>query len=188
MNYLLLVKHSLPEVVPAIPASQWRLSQAGRVRCAALAERIASYGSEMVISSTEPKAVETAQLVARQMDKPVRTFEGLHEHDRTGVEFLGREEFESVVRNFFEHPDELVMGRETARQARERFSKALTSIEAEYPHKNLVVVSHGTVITLFVEKIAGLEPFSFWKRLELPSFVVLSQPGYKLVTTVESVV
>jgi broad specificity phosphatase PhoE len=188
MNHLLLVKHSLPEVLPTIPASQWRLSPAGRVRCEALAERLASYAPEMVISSSEPKAIETAQIVARQMDKPFRIFADLHEHDRTGVQFLDKEQFESTVHEFFEHPDELVLGRETAYQAQESFSKALTSVEAEYPDKNLVVVSHGTVITLFVERIAGLEPFSFWKRLELPSFVVLSKPGYKLVTTVESVV
>ncbi len=123
MNYLLLVKHSLPEVLPTIPASQWRLSPVGRVRCEALAERLASYVPDIVISSLEPKAVETAQLVARQMDKPCRAAEGLHEHDRTGVEFLGREKFESTVHKFFECPDKLVMGRETARQARERFQK-----------------------------------------------------------------
>lgn len=187
MNHLLLVKHSLPEVIPTIPASQWKLSPVGRVRCEALAERIASYVPEMVISSIEPKAIETAQLAARQLDKPFRTFADLHEHDRTGVQFLGREEFESTVRKFFEHPDQLVMGTETANQARERFSKALISIEAEYPDKNLMVVSHGTVITLFVEKIAGLEPFSFWKGLDLPAFLVFSLPGYKLVKTVESV-
>jgi broad specificity phosphatase PhoE len=188
MNYLLLVKHSLPEVLPTIPASQWKLSPAGRVRCEALAERLASYAPDIVISSLEPKAVETAQLVARQMDKLCRAVEGLHEHDRTGVQFMGREEFESTVRKFFEHPDQLVMGTETANQARERFSKALISIAAEYPDKNLMVVSHGTVITLFVERIAGLEPFSFWKRLDLPSFLVFSLPDHKLITTVESVV
>lgn len=186
MNHLLLVKHSLPEIDPALPAREWKLSPAGRVRCIALAERIASYTPGLVISSLEPKAMETAQLVARQLDKPFHTFEGLHEHDRTGVGFLGREELDAKVNDFFKHPDQLVLGRETARQARERFCKALASIEMEYPNHNLVVVAHGTVITLFVEKMTGLAPFSFWKRLDLPSFVVFSLPGYKLVTTVES--
>lgn len=108
--------------------------------------------------------------------------------DRTGVEFLDREQFESRVHEFFRHPDELVMGRETAHQARDRFSNALTSITAEYPDQTIAVVAHGTVITLFVEKRTGLEPYQFWKKLDLPSFVVFSLPGYKLVTTIESVV
>jgi broad specificity phosphatase PhoE len=56
-----------------------------------------------------------------------------------------------------------------------------------HPGKNIVVVSHGTVITLFVEKFNGIDPFSFWKKLDLPSFVVLSLPQHKLVTTIETI-
>lgn len=188
MNHIILVKHSLPEVIPAIPASQWRLSPRGRTRCKTLAEKLMPYSPDVIVSSIEPKAVETAQLIAGQMDKPFHTCEGLHEHDRTDVEFLGREQFESRVQDFFRHPDELVMGRETAHQARDRFSHALTSVTAKYPDKSIAVVAHGTVITLFVETLTGLEPYQFWKKLDLPSFVVFSLPGYKLVTTIESVV
>ncbi len=188
MKYLILVKHSLPEMIPAIPANQWRLSNEGQRRCEILAEKLASYFPAVVISSVEPKAIETAQIIARHMDKSSRTFEGLHEHDRTGVGFLDRERFESQVRNLFEHTDELVMGAETASQARERFANALLSIETEYPEQNIIVVAHGTVITLFVEKVTGLEPFPFWKKLDVPSFVVFSLPGHELVTTVESIV
>ncbi|MGB8983129.1 MAG: histidine phosphatase family protein [Anaerolineales bacterium] len=187
MNHLLLVKHSLPEIVPAIPASQWKLSAAGQSRCEPLAERIAPYLPDVVISSSEPKAVETAQIVAGKIDKPFRTFEGLHEHDRAGVGFMDRKEFESKVLDFFKYPDRLVLGRETAGQAYQRFSKALLSVEAEYPDKNLAVVSHGTVMTLFIEKMVGLEPFSFWKRLDCPALVVLSLPDHGLITTFEHV-
>ncbi len=115
----------------------------------------------MIISSVEPKA----------MAKPFRTLKGLHEHDRTRVEFLDREQFKSLVEDFFNHPGKLVMGWETANQACERFSNALQSTAMEDPNKNMVVVSHGTLITLFVERAAGLEAFPFWEKLDLPSFV-----------------
>jgi broad specificity phosphatase PhoE len=188
MKHLLLVKHSLPEIIPTVPARQWKLSKVGQDRCRSLAEKIDLYLPDIVISSVEPKAVETGQILAGHLDKPFRTFEGLHEHDRAGVEFLDRERFESQVHDFFEHPDELVMGQETANQARERFAHALASVEMEYPQKNIVVVAHGTVITLFVEKMTGTDPFPFWSKLDVPSFVVFSLPEYKLLTTVESVV
>ncbi len=188
MKYLILVKHSLPEMIPTIPAKQWKLSNEGQLRCKRLAEKLASYSPEIVISSTEPKAIETAQNIARHMGTSFRTLEGLHEHDRAGVGFLHREQFESRVHELFEHPDELVMGAETANQARERFTNALLSIETEYPDQNIVVVAHGTVITLFVEEVTGLEPFPFWRKLDVPSFVVLSLPGHELITVMESVV
>jgi broad specificity phosphatase PhoE len=132
--------------------------------------------------------METAQILAQQLAKPFRTFEGLHEHDRSGVDFLDREQFESQIHDLFEHPDQLVMGTETADQARARFSNSLKAIEMEYSDQSIVVVAHGTVITLFVEKLTGLEPFPFWKKLGLPSFVVFSLPDHKLVTIIESIV
>jgi broad specificity phosphatase PhoE len=188
LKNIILVKHSLPEIAPTIPAKEWRLSKSGQVRCKALAEKLESYLPDVFISSVEPKAIETAQIIASQLNKPFSTFEGLHEHDRTGVDFSDKEQFEAKVNDFFVHPDRLVLGKETANQAVERFSKALTSVEVEHPDKNIVVVAHGTVITLFVEKYNDLEAFSYWKKLDLPSFVVLSLPHHKLVKTVEGVV
>ena len=184
---LLLVKHSLPEVVPAIPAREWTLSQAGRQRCQALAEKVKPYLPDVVLSSLEPKAIETAEIVARELSLPCRTFEGLHEQDRTGMGYLEREQFETKVRDLFKQPDEWVLGRETARQARQRFSQALRLVETEYPENNILVVAHGTVITLFVEQMTDREPFPFWRSLGLPSFVVFSLPEHKLLRTVESV-
>jgi len=188
LKNIILVKHSLPEIIPTIPAKEWRLSKSGQVRCKALAEKLESYLPDVFISSVEPKAVETAQITASLLNKPFSIFEGLHEHDRTGVDFLDKEHFEAKVKEFFSFPDRLFLGQETASQATARFSKALTSVEVEHPNKNIVLVAHGTVITLFVEKFNNLESFSFWKKLDLPSFVVLSLPHHKLVKTVEGVV
>ncbi|TRO49026.1 histidine phosphatase family protein, partial [Candidatus Bathyarchaeota archaeon] len=78
MNNLILVKHSLPEMVSTVPAKEWRLSQSGQVRCSALAEKLESFSPDVIISSTEPKAIETAQIVAHQLNKPLYTVEGLH--------------------------------------------------------------------------------------------------------------
>ena len=187
MNNLILVKHSLPEVASTVPAKEWRLSQSGQVRSRALAEKLEHFSPDVIISSTEPKAIETARIIADQLYKPFNIFEGLHEHDRTGVGLLDREQFEIKVKDFFENPDKLVFGRETANQSLARFSKALTSAELEHPNKNIAVVTHGTVITLFVNQFNTIETFSFWRRLGLPSFVVLSLPQHKLVKTVEGV-
>jgi broad specificity phosphatase PhoE len=188
LNNLILVKHSLPEVVSTVPAKEWRLSQSGQLRCKALAEKLASWLPDVVISSTEPKALETAQIIANHLDKPFSMFEGLHEHDRTGVDLVDKEQFETRVNDFLKNPDKLVFGRETAGQSLARFTKALASVEFEHPNKNIVVVAHGTVITLFVDKFNKIEAFSFWRKLDLPSFVVLSLPQHKLVKIVEGVV
>jgi broad specificity phosphatase PhoE len=187
VRQLILIKHSLPDIAPDVPASRWRLSDAGRLRCHALAERVASYQPGLVVASLEPKAQETGSLLAAHLHAPFETAAGLHEHDRSNVGFLATARFEEAVAAFFERPDELILGRETADQARDRFVRAVDAVIAQHRDGTLAIVAHGTVISLFVAHRSGLAPFPLWKRLDLPSFVVLSLPSFELLETVERV-
>lgn len=187
MNHLILVRHSIPEVDPAIPSREWQLSETGKIRCKALAEHLAAYSPDVFISSTEPKAVETAKLASDYLKKPCSTFEGLHEHDRTGVGYANKVQFIEWVKAFFETPDKLIFGRETANQSFARFSEALAKVETRHPNQNIVVVSHGTVMSLFVSRFNPIDAFSFWQKLDMPALVVLSLPQYQLITAVETV-
>jgi len=188
MRKLILVRHSLPEIVSDLPANQWHLSGTGRLRCERLAERLATYDPDVIVASLEPKATETGRIVANLLGKPFETAENLHEHDRSNVGlFDTKEQFEARVASLFENPQKLIFGRETANDAHRRFAKAVAGVIGQYPSANLAVVTHGTVMTLFVADVAGLKPFPFWKRLGLPSFVVLSLPEFDLLTVAENV-
>lgn len=174
---LILVRHSLPEIAPSVQASQWHLSEEGRRRCEKLAERLAAYEPHLIITSLEPKAIETGEIVARILGIPCETAPNLHEHERPKEEHFGtREEFEAQVSGLFERPGELVFGSETADEAHDRFSSAVEKVLEMHRSGTVAIVAHGTVLTLFVARAAGVEPISFWKRLGLPAFVVLSLP------------
>jgi broad specificity phosphatase PhoE len=188
MRHLILVKHSHPEIVTTVPAAQWRLSDAGRRRCVALAERLAAYRPATMIASREPKAEETARIAAEHLRLRYTTAEGLHEHDRSNVGWSPSEDFQDAVGHFFAQPSELVFGRETADEARSRFAAALDTAVAAHPHGNLVVVAHGTVIALLVAARTGTAPLPLWRRLGLPSFVVLSLPDMAIVEIAEHIV
>ena len=187
MQKLILVRHSLPEISPSLPAKQWSLSEAGRQRCRPLANRLAALAPDVIVTSDEPKAMETGRIVAALLGKPLKTAQGLHEHDRSNVAFESTEWFEAAVARFFAEPGRLVFGNETADQAHRRFSEAVANVLEEHPEQNVAIVAHGTVMTLFVARTGGLEPFPFWKRLGLPAFVVLSRPKFDLVRVVERV-
>ena len=129
MRKLILVKHSLPDIVAGVPASEWRLSDEGRRRCIPLAERLAVYEPTVIVASEEPKAVETGQIVAELLGLPFETAPGLHEHERPTVGFLGtHEQFVAQAVRLFEHPGELVFGSETADQAHARFAAAVAAV------------------------------------------------------------
>src|SRR5436190_12024140 len=93
MRKMILIKHAAPEVVPDVPSERWRLSEAGRQRCAPLAEAIRPHAPGLIVSSLEPKAAETGELVAARLGVAFETAEGLHEHDRSNVPHLRSREF-----------------------------------------------------------------------------------------------
>ena len=186
MNNLILVKHALPELNPTVPAAEWHLSERGRARSELLAHKLAAYSLDVIVSSVEPKAIETAQIVANRLGKPHEIGVGLHEHDRRNVPFMPLEQLETRVAEFFAKPSELVLGSETADEAHARFAKAIACLIAKHPQKNIAVVAHGTVISLFAARKNEM-PFEFWKNLGLPSIVVLSLPDFQMEKVIENV-
>jgi 2,3-bisphosphoglycerate-dependent phosphoglycerate mutase len=185
--HLILVKHSLPQIIPAVSPNQWGLSPEGQRRCTPLAQRLAVYQPAAIVTSGEPKAAETAALLAGQMEIPFEVKDGLHEHDRGQSPFLPADQFDVAMAHLFRNPRALVFGRETADQARERFTRALHHSLNSYPRGNTVVIAHGTVIALCVAHYTQRDPYELWQRLGFPSFVVLSLPDFALMEIVERV-
>lgn len=188
MRKLILVRHSLPVISSKKPANQWQLSEEGRRRCERLAELLAPHHPRAIVTSTEPKAIETGQIVGRRLSIRVETAPDLHEHERPGTDLDTVERFRAKVARLLQHPGEQVFGAETGDEARQRFSAAVDHVMRQHPDGSMVVVSHGTVMTLFVAQAAGIDPVPFWKELGLPAFVVLSYPSLALLDVVATVV
>lgn len=176
---LILVKHSLPEKQPDIPAAHWKLAPAGRELCSPLAAHLQRHLPTSVFASLEPKATETGQLLAASLQLPFANHPDLHEHVR-GNYYPTQEEFETAVARFFANPAQQVMGQETALAAQTRFATAINSILEKSSATNPLIVAHGTVITLFVAVHNSIDSFQFWRSLGLPSFVVLDLPDFTL--------
>lgn len=176
MNNLILVRHSEPEIQPDKPASTWRLSKRGRTKARQLAEELRIFTPASIWCSKEPKAIETAQILADSLQIPMQTTDGLEEHHRNNVPYFPTQvEFEQAVERFFRNPHELVLGDETAHQALQRFTPAIDRVNES--SETTIVVTHGTVMTLYMASVPGIEPMCFWRNLETPSFVVLTPPG-----------
>lgn len=178
---LVLVKHSLPEMQIHTESRFWQLSEEGRKRCAPLADKLRRFELSRIVSSNEPKAVETAELLAAQLSRTHLVRPGLQENDRTGLGFRGFEAYQETFRRFFAEPDMVVVGAESAVDARRRFAAAVESVLEEFPDETLAIVTHGTVISLLVADPSPEARFRLWKRLGLPSYVVVSRPSLEII-------
>ena len=180
-NHLILVKHSVPEIYGDQPANTWKLSEEGRSRAQHLAEELKSFEPDVILSSEEPKAKETAEIVANDLGLKMQMFPDLHEHDRSNVPYLSHDAFQASMRDFFQEPDQLVFGRETANQVYARVYQAIHHILNEYRNKTVVIVTHGTVISLFVSRLTESSDFELWTKIGLPSFIAMDLHSNTLI-------
>ena len=187
MPKLILIKHAPPQVEADVPSHEWKLSAAGREKAAALAARLRSHAPSIIFTSDEPKAVETAEIVAEALGVPHTVAADLHEHDRSNVPHIRSGEFISHVEVFYRKPTERVLGRESAVQALDRFEQAVNDVVAHRANDNVAIVSHGTVIALLAAEHSDHYGFELWRQMGLPSFAVFELPAFKLSELVAKV-
>ena len=176
MRILSLVRHSESQLDSSLPPHKWGLTESGRGRCVSLAAKLKPLEPGIVFTSDELKARQTGELVAASLSLPCRTAPGLNEHRRGAGKIVDRGTFLAQIQNMFARPDEVVFGLESANQALERFSEAVHAVMDSCPDRRVVIVSHGTVMSLYYGAVTGLDPYQFWRLLGLPGFYTVSWP------------
>ncbi|MCA9835594.1 MAG: histidine phosphatase family protein [Trueperaceae bacterium] len=180
MPQLFLIRHAPTWQDPNLASKNWQLSPEAETSITPLAAYLEAKDIDSVVTSEELKAMETGRILAKQLNKPVSFFSGLEEHNRTGVTYLEYQEWNATLERFFKMPNVLVLGQETATEAKERFAKALYTLLKIYADQKLAVVSHATVMALFVASHNGLDSWKFWQTLKMPDLLVLNLPEFKL--------
>ena len=153
---LVFIRHSQTQPESGVAACEWKLTDEGRRRCVPLAVQLAAFNLDRIVTSTELKAIETGQLAAQKLGIPCQTAVDLYEHKReTAPHYQTITEFQEAIHALLTKPDELVFGEETGVQARERFRKAVDMVMQSNPHENIGIVTHGTVLSLFLSHLTG---------------------------------
>jgi broad specificity phosphatase PhoE len=178
MRRLFLIRHAAPAKDHDVPAREWALSPTGHADAERLAGILTPFAPAMIIpgvpeaiiSSDELKAQQTAQPLADRLSMTVEVMAGLHEHERRTADYLDDETFQATMTRFFAEPDTLVFGEETASQALARFSRAVEETLARHPEGDVIIVTHGTVMSLFVAAHSIIKPMDFFS---VPDFTLL---------------
>lgn len=170
MAQLTFITHSLVTQDASVAPKEWPLNDEGRAACKQLASALRPLKLNLLISSVEPKAAETAELLAAALHINWQTAPGLDEHRRPYAE---PREFERLMGLFFGEPSQRVFGDESAEEARSRFAAAVDSVVGSNPGASLGIVSHGTVIALYAAPMFGIGAGALWERLRHPAFLVI---------------
>jgi broad specificity phosphatase PhoE len=179
---LILIRHSTPAIDVAVPSTAWALSLEGARVAAELAEAVSGFKAHAVVTSPELKARQTAAIISDRLVVPRIIDDDLREHERTSNGFLPRSEFAEGISRLLSSPGELVFGDETADSVFVRFSSALERALARRPQHDVLAVTHGTAISIYIGRKFGLDPMAFWRRLTTPMAVIISDESMEIVT------
>jgi broad specificity phosphatase PhoE len=177
---LVLVKHGSPVLDPATPAREWALSGQGEIEALHVAEQLRAYEPIDLVSSPEPKARRTAELIAAVLGTHNRVVDDLREVDRRVLPIMEPARHREMNRAIFSEPDRAVLGSESANSALIRYQSAIQAESDRCESAHLVVVSHGTVMALFVARHHGVDAFRFWADLKCGDVVTLTLPWFRL--------
>lgn len=133
-----------------------------------------------LVSSTEPKAIQTASIIAEYLSLELSTRDGLREHRRSG-KFLLKSDFHSSIQAFFEHPTSVMYGQESCDELGLRIKNEIDSALSHDPSKNVILVTHGTAMTSFIMRHWQVDPFELWKSLGLPAYLSFTVPTFDIV-------
>lgn len=188
-KHLIFVRHSISKPNTDRSAHQWELTDEGRERCLKLAGQLwLHYSPSRFYSSDEPKAIETANILRGSLDihaDPLQIDTNFGETARKNAPFFAdKADFTQAIHQAMLNPDELIYGEETFSQALRRFSGAVENIAQTTSTKTTIIVTHGTILSLFIASKSQMDAFTVWQSLDMPAYAIFKLPEMRLAELV----
>jgi broad specificity phosphatase PhoE len=159
------VRHAMPAVEEGVDPAHWHLDEATRAHTRAWADRLeVGQGIGTLVSSTEPKALETAAAIAERWPAEVIEDDRLREAQRPWIGTGYRAMAHRYLRG--EQPE----GWEAQAAVADRVGAAVDDLLARAAGAPVVVVGHGLALSIHLGDRLGpdFDRESFWSRLAFP--------------------
>ena len=161
-----LLRHAETKLDPSALADRWHISEKGAESALVLASGGVFDNVDLIITSAEDKAFETAVPFARRIDADITRNPSFNELNRGTGPFTSPEEYLERVRIALSDPESSSSGWETAADALRRFEQGIHTIESRTGAHSLLLVSHGLVLSLYFAHLLKTEKvYERWRRL-----------------------
>ena len=166
MNTYIFLRHAETEKDPSRPAVEWDLTQDALEKLQSHIKDCVFKKVGVVITSTENKAIATAKPICELLNLPSKEIANFDEVKR-GTSYLSAEEFLAQKEKQLTRLDEVFDDAESARAALERFKQGIEILDRKYENQTILIVTHGTVLSLYFAEILGKldEVFARWNAL-----------------------
>jgi 2,3-bisphosphoglycerate-dependent phosphoglycerate mutase len=149
------------------------------------AKRVAAYFTDVDIhymaSSSYTRASQTIQYIAEQKSLEIVEFEELIERSIKGLDYKAQwEELYEGIRMSFEDLDFALEGGESTREAQMRAVPVIERLLVEQQGKNVVIGTHGNIMTIIMNYFDESYGFDFWENTSKPDIYRMTFEGKRL--------
>lgn len=177
-----MIRHAQTKIEPDKPPEMWNLSPKGESGCIAFAETLDLSDVSHIYHSPEPKAHQTAHLIASVADDvQLHADAGLRELEMR-VGFLTQMEFERRVGAYLAGHEDADF--EPYAMAQEQIASCVRRATERYPSESIAFVSHGRILTAFFSHLRGHRlGVSEWKKIRLPDLILVNPDTWTIEDT-----
>jgi len=181
---LVLLRHADVDVDLSVPAPLWQLSDLGRADVRRLARAPFWRRLERIFTSPEPKALETAQIIAGPNGLTVTAVEDLREVTRPTLHWFDASTYpggyRGAVHDHLARPDHSTHGWETPRAAQDRITACFERLHA-LDSLPFAISGHGQSLSLLTAALTGLDPAAIWDTITVPDYAVVDVAERRLI-------
>jgi broad specificity phosphatase PhoE len=167
-NSLYFLRHAETKVNLSAPAREWSITAEGVKLAKELAASEKFSEINGIIHSSEGKAKQTAEAFTEGLDVQMYQLSGLDELARNHEGKLNDEEYRERVHRALSDTEKSVPGWESGSSALKRFEDAVKKVDIMFHRKNVLIVTHGIVLTLYFCKLKNFQSIAYerWKQLK----------------------
>ncbi len=167
-NSIYFLRHAETQFDESIPVQEWSITSDGLEKTKELASKEAFEAIQGIVHSNEKKARQTADAFAEGLDVQMYALSGLDELKREHEGALSDDDYRARVRETLMNMDENVPGWESGSAALGRFESAVKKVNMMFHRKNVLLVSHGIVLTAYFCKLKNFQSIAFerWSQLK----------------------
>ncbi|MBN2230528.1 MAG: histidine phosphatase family protein [Candidatus Thorarchaeota archaeon] len=181
-NSLYFLRHAETNIDTSIPPHEWSISSDGLTRTKELAKLNVFQKIDGIVYSSEKKAYQTAEVFAKELPVDIYELSEFSELRRKHESNLSETDYRRRVREVLTHWDSSIHGWESVTEALGRITDAVTRINRMFYNKNVLVVSHGLLLTIYFCHLKNFQSIAYerWSQLSFLAWGLV-QDGHVLI-------
>ena len=141
-----------------------RLNEVGRGQAMAVSKEIAELDIDIIISSPQRRAIDTAEIIASRINKEIIIYENLRERSFGILQGMLFSEILDRYPKFLEivasENSGQIEGVETLLEIEKRVSDVIDFLKKNYSNKKVLLVSHGATVRIFHKLVNSNENYA----------------------------